>query len=207
MRTTWSLIIALVLALLVGCEDRVFITRAQVVSNAGHLQIRDDFKWGEPIEVLDPSEPDANNKFWWQLRYHPGKDGVPRIIIVDSETGWARLPPPGYRPRMAAPPKVSSSQPLSIDEGSFILVILPDVDADQERQKEIAKEAARLNDLASNTGLTPMFSIRPTRDGRSSLIYGWHNNTGIKQSERIVEWLTVRTPYRDPVWINLASTP
>jgi hypothetical protein len=163
--------------------------------------------WGEATEVLSPLEADAQNRFWWQIRYHPGKDGLPRIILVDAKTGWARLPPPDYRIRLPPPPKVSSNEPLQVSEGSYILVILPNIDANEERQREANREVMRLNALATNTGMSPLFSLRAARDGRSSLIYGWRNDGGIKQDKRIVEWLTLRTPYRDPVWENLAPTP
>ena len=53
----------------------------------------------------------------------------------------------------------------------------------------------------------PLFSVREQRDQMVSLIYGWQNERGIAHEERIVEWLTARTPYRDVVWEDLAPKP
>ena len=207
MRLLMVILVAVSLFLITGCEERPPISRAQVVSNAAHLQLRDEIKWGEAIEVLQPGPMDANNKLWWQLRYHPGADGLNRIIIVDANSGWARLPPPDYQVRLPPPTKTSGENPENIYRGTYIVVILPGADPGDKSQMELEREVRRLNALANNTGLPPLFSLRPTRDGRQSLIYGWSNNQGIERHDRVITWLTVRTPYRDPQWENLAATP
>jgi hypothetical protein len=79
------------------------------------------------------------------------------------------------------------------------------VDADQRRALE--QEVRRLNALGTNTGLVPLFSLREQRDQQVSLIYGWQHDRGIARESRVVEWLTARTPYRDPLWEDLAPRP
>jgi hypothetical protein len=202
-----AIFLILLLSVFIGCEERRTMNRAQAVSNAAHLQLRDDLKWGEPIEVLAPVEIDANKQAWWQVRYHPGQNGQTRILLVDANSGWARLPPPDYRVRLPPAPKPSATAPVTMREGSSILIIVPFIDAGESALARTTREVERLNILASETGLLPRFGVRKHRDGRHSLIYGWDNERGIEKDERITQWLNLRTPYRNAVWENLAATP
>lgn len=196
------------LALLIGgCEDRPPITRAQVVSNAYNLQLRDGLNWGDAVETLAPVTADEHGKLWWQVRYRPAADGSARILLVDAESGWVRRPPAGYVPRLPPPPKISADQALSVAEGSFVVVVTPAKALDPEGRRALDQEVLRLNALATNTGLSPLFSVREQRDQQVSVIYGWQNERGIARNERVVEWLTARTPYRDVVWEDLAPRP
>ncbi len=192
------------LLFIAGCEDRPPISRAQVVSNAYNLQLRDGLIWGDAIETLPPVSADEQGRKWWQLRYRPGPAGEVRIMLVDGHTGWARQPAVGYVPRLTPPPKTNSDKPLTISEGSHILAIIPAKVLDAEQRRALDHEARRLNALATNTGLMPLFSVREQRDQLVSLIYGWQNERGIAHEERVVEWLTARTPYRGVVWEDLA---
>jgi hypothetical protein len=201
------LVIIALAACFSGCEERQPITRAQVVSNAYNYQNRDDLRWGEPVEVLPPAGVDERGRSWWQLRYHPGRDGTPRILLVDGESGWTRRPPPGYAVRSAPPPKVSGEQALAVPAGSHLLVVIPAATVDADARRALEKEVLRLNALGTNTGLTPLFSLRAGRDGRLALIYGWKDDQGIARDERVVDWMTARTPYRELAWEDLASAP
>jgi hypothetical protein len=201
------LLVPALLLMLVGCEDRPPITRAQVVANAYNLQLRDGLNWGDAVETLAPVTPDERGHLWWQVRYRPGSDGATRMLLVDAETGWVRHPPAGYVPRLPPPPKISGDQALTVAEGSFVVVVTPAKPADAEARQALDKEVLRLNALATNTGLLPLFSVREQRDQQVSLVYGWKNERGIARNERVVEWLTARTPYRDVVWEDLAPRP
>lgn len=202
------LVVPALLLALSGCEDRPPISRAQVVSNAYNLQLRDGLNWGDAIETLVPASPDDRGHRWWQVRYRPGNDGAVRILLVDAESGWVRYPPAGYVPRLPPPPKISSDQALTVAEGSHILVVTPwrPVNSPEER-RTLDQEVLRLNALATNTGLNPLFSLREGRDQQVSIVYGWKNDRGIERQERVVEWMTARTPYRDVVWEDLAPKP
>lgn len=204
MRRMFLLLMVGVMLFIAGCEDRPPISRAQVVSNAYNLQLRDGLAWGDAMETLPPVSADEHGRKWWQLRYRPGPAGEVRIMLVDAQTGWARQPPAGYVPRLTPPPKTNGDQPLTISEGSHILAIIPAKVLDADQRRVLDQETRRLNALAINTGLMPLFSVREQRDQMVSLIYGWQNERGIAHEERIVEWLTARTPYRDVVWEDLA---
>ncbi len=202
------LVPVLLLIVLSGCEDRAPITRAQVVSNAYNLQLRDGLNWGDAIETLAPADADDRGHRWWQVRYRPGSDGTVRMLLVDAESGWVRYPPTGYVPRLPPPPKVSSEQTLTVAEGSHILVVTPwRPVTDPEQRRALDSEVLRLNALATNTGLNPLFSLREGRDQQVSIVYGWKNDRGIERQERVVEWMTARTPYREVVWEDLAPKP
>ena len=128
-------------------------------------------------------------------------------MLVDAESGWARQPPAGYVPRLSPAPKATGDQPLTVSEGTYLLVVAPAKAVDVEQRLALDHEVQRLNALATNTGLMPLFSVREQRDQLVSLIYGWQHERGIAREPRVVEWLTVRTPYRDAVWQDLAPQP
>ena len=203
MRRMFLLPIVGSLLFIAGCEDRPPISRAQVVSNAYNLQLRDGLIWGDAMETLPPVSADDQGKKWWQIRYRPGPAGEVRIMLVDGQSGWARQPPTSYVPRLTPPPKVNGDQPLTVSEGTHIISIIPPKVLDTEQRRVLDQEMRRLNALATNTGLMPLFSVREQREQLVSLIYGWQNERGIAREERIVEWLTARTPYRGVVWEDL----
>lgn len=203
-RMLWIPALLLVLS---GCEDRPPISRAQVVSNAYNLQLRDGLNWGDAVETLLPAAADDRGHRWWQVRYRPGNDGSVRILLVDAETGWARHVPEGYVPRLPQPTKTTGDQPLTIAEGTWIVVVTPAKVVDAEQRRALEQEVLRLNALGTNTGLMPLFSIRELRDQQVSLVYGWQHERGIAREPRVIDWLTARTPYRDVVWEDLAPKP
>jgi hypothetical protein len=199
--------VAVVMLFFAGCEDRPPISRAQVVSNAYNLQLRDGLTWGDAVETLSPITADDRGHRWWQVRYRPGLNGEIRIMLVDAESGWARHAPAEYVPRLSLPVKASGDVPLTIAEGSYVLVVAPGKVVDAEQRRALEQEVLRLNALGTNTGLMPLFSLREQRDQQVSLIYGWQHERGIAREPRVVEWLTARTPYREPVWEDLAPRP
>jgi hypothetical protein len=201
------LVVPALLLVLAGCEDRPPISRAQVVSNAYNLQLRDGLTWGDAVETLAPVGEDDRGKRWWQVRYRSGNNGEVRILLVDAETGWARHPPAGYVPRLPLPAKTTGDQPLTIAEGTWIVVVAPAKTVDAEQRHALEQEVLRLNALGTNTGLMPLFSLREQRDQQVSLVYGWQHDRGIAREPRVVDWLTLRTPYRDVTWEDLAPRP
>jgi hypothetical protein len=207
MRQILPLLVVVLAWCLAGCENRDPLGRAQVVALADHLQRRDGFDWGQPIEVISAGEADARGRSWWQVRYPDGGDGVARVILVDADSGWARLPPAGYRLRTTPAGSPSSERPVETSRGSFVLLVTPPEAASADRETALDRETVRLNELARNTGLGSLFSLRHGRDGRIGIIFGWHDEHGIARDERVVEWLTVRTPHRGFVWEDLATRP
>jgi hypothetical protein len=197
---------ALAFLLLAACESRPPIDRAQAISLADDLQRRENRWVGDPIEVLDPAPPDAGGHRWWQLRYPdaPGASAYDRLILVDSESGWARWPYPGYAVRAPAiAPKVSSEHPLTVQEGSCVLMVVEPAVVDRDRAALLEREAARLNALGRETGLYPLFSVRVDRSGRTALVYGWQGDRGIVRDERVVDWIAAHSSYGRGTWVDL----
>ncbi len=202
----WILAVSVLVALLVGCEPRQSLGQGEAVAVADNFQRREGVSWGSPLEVLPPASPDASGHRWWQMRYADEVGGPHggRIVVVDADSGWARLPPPGYALRVASSAtRPSAANPVTVQEGRFILLVTPPAQVAPEREAELEREAARLNALGGETGLFPVFSLRKDRDGRTALVYGWQGDRGIARDERVSEWLRARTPYGDGTWIDL----
>lgn len=204
-------LLALLLLLTAACESRPPINQAEVVNYADDLLRREGLWWGSPIEVLKPELADPADRRWWQLRYAegavtgPGSEAtVARIVIVDANTGWARLPPPGHPIRVPATGKPSAAAPVTVQEGPYVLLVTEPAEMAPERQAELEREAARLNSIGTEGGLYPLFSVRTDRQGRSALVYGWQGDRGIQRESRIGEWLQARTPYGVGTWVDLS---
>lgn len=191
---------------LVGCDKRPPINRGQAAAIADNVQRQNGVDWGDPTEVLEPA-PGADGRSWWQLRYR-GE----HLILVDGASGWGRLPPPGYQPRIkvrqvAAP--ALSGQPAAtpatapiVTEGSQVLRLTDPAELSPEALGTLEREAAQLNVTAAQTGLHPLFSVRTDRQGRSTLLYGWQGDRGMARDEKAVDWVKSRTA-RVPVWVEL----
>jgi len=194
--------LAVVALVLVGCDPRPPITRTQVGVIADNLQRRDGMAWGDPRDIQPPAEFAGHR--WWQVTYANGQ-----VILVDADSGWARLPMEGYAIRRpAAPLTVATPVPAVVTEGSWVLVIEPSVRRSVTEEGALEREATRLNALATRTGLVPLFSVRVDRKGQSALVYGWQGDRGIAQDPSLEAWLTLRTEHRAPRWIDLlAASP
>ena len=123
MRAVLTVALAAILLLLSACETRAPLTQGEVGGIADHLQLRENLSWGEATEILAAASSDADGKRWWQVRYHDAPDGAARIILVDDDSGWARLPMPGYALRLTPGAKPSLSSPVVAAEGGFVLVL------------------------------------------------------------------------------------
>jgi hypothetical protein len=201
-----GLITLAALLALAACETRPPIGQAEAESYGEDWQRREGVYWGSPIEVLPPALADAGGHRWWQLRYPdvPGGTTGDRLLLVDSLSGWAQRPFPGYAARIpAADAKPSSQHPLTVQEGPWIVVVVEPAELAPEAAAALEREATRLNALGSETGLYPLFSVRVDRRGRSSLVYGWQGDRGIQREARVGDWLQARTPYGAGAWVDL----
>lgn len=197
--------LALAILALVACETRPPLARGQVVGIADSFQRREGVNWGDPLEVLSPAGVDANGRSWWQVRYPDGKDGTARVVLVDDASAWARAPWPGYALRSGVRPPPGIAHPVVVTEGPLVLMVVAAAVVDELRSAELEREVARLNGLAGETGLAPLFGLRRTPDGKVAVTYGWQARHGIARDERVVEWLTLRTPYRGVTWESFAQ--
>ena len=188
-----------------GCVAPAPISRGAAAGIADNVQRAHSMNWGDPVEVLPPSPPDAQGHRWWQVRYA----GTPaRLIIIDADTGWGRLPPADYVPRgqPQPPPPVTAGRAPLVSEGSFIYCLTAPVELPEAALAELEREAARLNALAATTDLYPLFSVRTDRSGRSSLIYGWQGDRGMVRDDHVAQWVAVRTTYAPTAtWSDLLS--
>jgi hypothetical protein len=202
--TARSLLAALaLLAVLLGCEGRPPLNRAQVIGAADSLLLRENLAWGEAVEVLPPDRPDADGRRWWQVRYGPGADGAPRLVLLDDESRWARLPPPDWSPRVPAASRSSDPSRVSLQAGPSVLLVSGMESFPEERRAALLVDVAELNRLADRSGLHPAFSLRQARDGGLQIVYGWQGDHGTARDERIRDWLALRTRWRDSVWLDV----
>jgi hypothetical protein len=199
--TTPTIHAALLLLLLgiVGCEPRTPLSRGQAAAIADNVQRQNGVNWGDPVEVLPPPPSSPDGHRWWQVRYRED-----RIILVDADTAWGRLPPPGYVPVVRATDSHPTEHPqVLLVEGSFVLQLTPPAELDGDHLGALEREAVHLNALAVQSGLLPVFSVRTDHQGRSSLLYGWQGDRGIAQDPHISEWVTVHAPNHAATWVDL----
>ncbi|MBA3683639.1 MAG: hypothetical protein H0W72_00100 [Planctomycetes bacterium] len=196
--------LAILVALaIVGCETRPPLTRGNAISSADSLLLRDHRVWGNPLEVLPPGSRDSHGHRWWQVRYADGPEGLPRIVLIDDESGWARIAPKEYRPAVAVRSRPIDPAEVALQPGDFILQVAPEQPA--ERDAEVRLDVAELNRLAARTGLYPCFSLRAGRDGSLAIVYGWSDGHGMPRDESVRDWLALRTRFADSRWIDLRN--
>lgn len=202
-----SPIVAIVALLaLGGCEERIPLNQSMAVSIADHYQRYNTVNWGDPSEILPPATPDSEGRRWWQMRYRSESTADRRMILVDDATGWARFPSAEYVERVAPLSRPSAEHPVQVQEGTWVLRITPSSVVDARQRTDLEREAIRLNALAGQTGLVPLFSVHQYANQNSSIIYGWQVDKGIAQDPRIVDWVQRRTRYADTVnWENLSQ--
>lgn len=193
-----------VLLLLSGCEERVPLNQSMAVSIADHYQRYQSVNWGDPTEVLAPGEPDAEGRRWWQMRYRTSEDGVRRMILVDHDSGWARYPTGDYIERVPPKGRPDAANPLQVVEGTWVLRLAQPKPLDQPQRVALEREVIRLNTLAGQTGLVPIFSLRQHSDGQGGIIYGWQADRGIARDEQVLDWVKRRTVYGEAAaWEDL----
>lgn len=194
------------LLLLTGCEERIPLNQSMAVSIADHYQRYQNVNWGDPTEVLAPGEPDAQGRRWWQMRYRAGADGERRMVVVDDASGWARFPAPDYIERVPPRSRPDANHPLQVAEGGWVLRLAKARPLDAARRVELEREVIRLNTLAGQTGLVPIFSLRLHSDGQGGIIYGWQADRGVARDEQVLDWVKRRTGYgEDAAWEDLTG--
>ncbi len=199
------LIVLLVLLVIIGCEGRPPLNRAQVVGAGDSLLLRENLAWGEAKEVLPPDRADAAGRRWWQIRYAPGPDGRDRIVLLDDDSRWARLPPSDWIPRVAPVSRSADPARVTLQSGPSILLVSGTETYAEERRAQLLVDIADLNRTAERTGLHPAFSLRQDRDGSLRIVYGWQDDHGIARDERIRDWLGLRTRWTSSVWVDVGG--
>ena len=200
-----SLAILVLLALLLGCEGRPPLNRAQVIGATDSLLLRENLQWGEAKEVLAPDRTTSDGHRWWQVRYAPGPDGSDRISLLDDDSRWARLPPSGWIPRVAAVSRSPDPTRVTVQSGPSILLVSGSETFTEDRRAQLLVDIAELNRTADRTGLHPSFGLRQDRDGSLRIVYGWQDDHGITRDERIRDWLALRTRWNTSVWLDLGG--
>lgn len=189
------------LLLTVACEHRQPLNRATAVGTADSLLLREFREWGEALDVQRPGAPDLDGRRWWQVTYAQGPRGEARIVLVDDRTGWARFPPPGYLPVVAAGSRPVDPAAVRLPPGDWILLLgAPEPAA---RREALAAEAVELNRLAQRSGLHPAFAVREGRDGSARLVWGWQGDGGTVRDPAAADWVRLRTRHADPAWAAL----
>ena len=194
-------LVLLIVLCLAACED------PRVPLNPGRARSMADMKlellgkdWGTAREVAKPDRVDAEGRRFWTVHYPLGPEGQIRVVYVNDATSWAQAHESPTDPVVTnkiehKPAEVLEHQRFS--EGSSILILAaghPDV---------LDAEVIRLNSLALQTGLLPQFSVRRLKADNGQLIFGWNNNHGIQENQRILDWVTLRTTYKDAYWLDL----
>lgn len=193
----------------VGCDYRPPLERAQVAAIASNVCMGNNVAWGDPIEVLYPGQADADGRLWWQVRYRGVTEaGRARVVIVDNDTRWGRLPSNDYvirEPAIAALPVATTGAPSALPDGSFILVVVAAETSTPARDGELTREAMRLNRMANETNLLPAFAMWTDHGGRTALVWGWQGDRGTTKNDAVSSWLKARTAHRDPGWVDLLA--
>ena len=184
-------------------ERRAWWSRPLAMANADAQVMRQQLNWGPIDRVFEPAP--WRDGMWWQINYHPpvGEEG-PCIILVDANSGWARLPPSDYAPRVMASPGSSATsnvaRPLAAPEaprGTWVLQI----DA-AEYQDDLPGLALQVNDLARSKGLPAIAVVRMSPSPH--VVYGWQGDYGMEYDPSLVHWLQQSRPAWRTVWIDLA---
>jgi hypothetical protein len=189
-----------------GCQQpRPPLSHGIAANCADSLLLNEQLSWGEAVEVLPPDCSDLHGCRWWQVRYKPGPDAAPRLVLVDDQTRWARFPPSDWVPRVKATAPSIEAGPSRLQAGPWILdVIGVGFEAPEQRAQRLV-DANELNQIASRTGLVPAFSVREQRDGRVQLVYGWQGDDGMTRDEKVRDWLRLRSRWQNSVWIDLTQ--
>jgi hypothetical protein len=200
------LMLAMIAVFVVGCQQpRPPLSPGLAANCADSLLLNEHLAWGEATEILPPDGADADGNRWWQVRYKPGPDGAPRLVLVADQTRWVRLPPADWVQRVKADTPSASPAPEKLLAGPWILDVVGSGSEPAEQRARRKVDANELNQLAVRTGLVPAFTVREQRDGQVQLVYGWQGDGGMARDETVRDWLRLRTRWQTSVWIDLAA--
>lgn len=201
----WALL--LIVLLLVGCDIREPTTRGQAMSQADNWLQHKELDWGPIDHVWPPDGSLMDGRSWWQVDYLGTTElGAPRVVLVDAETGWARFPPPDFRPRVRLAIDAEAALPVgptTLAPGSWLAVVARS-DGAPIAPDALREAAASLNGLAAGDGVPRLFTVRELARG-SQLVYGWDGDRGIAQDAALSDWLAQRSTYRVDRWISLGE--
>lgn len=207
MRAAAVLLIVAVL-LTPGCLEREPPGEGQVLAMAEALLRHRGLAWGPVTGVWPPGSPDADGRRWWQVDFHDHQGRRDPVVLVDADTGWARLPYPGETVRFGIAPVRSrdrdrpATPPVTGDAGTWILVV-----STHAAGVDLEAEARRLNRRAERSSLRPLFAVRVTRRGARQVVYGWNGRHGIARDDLVAQYLD-RWGEPQPIgWENLADAP
>lgn len=162
----------------------------QAVAAAENYQEREGLSWGMAWSVIEPSYPNLDGRIFIQVAYAPDPaSGDPRIILVNRDTGWVRLPPQDYVqvPNTNGRPVYPSSA-VSVPGDAFLVV----TNFSGTHEKLIAK-AKELSALCPADHLAPLFSIKKI-DDQERLIYGRQGSLGLGNPQNQLQRLQQRFP-------------
>ncbi len=189
------------ICLLASCDDpREPLAKGQVMSIADMKLELKKLDWGNPREVVEPLDINKDGRLFWTVHYDLGPKNEIRVVFVNAHTHWAQAQ---EGPAREVATELVQNKPLTVVEqsrytpGPYIVILSKDT------FEVVSAEVNRLNALAKETGLLPMFSVRTLPNGEFQLVYGWDNEQGIKKIDKVGDWIEVRTTYKNYVWLNL----
>ena len=186
-------------------ERRAWWSRPLAIANADAQVHKLRLSWGPVNRVYDPAP--WREGMWWQVDYHPpsGEKG-PCVIIVDANSGWARLPPADYAIRVQVNPGSPAASPTDskaiaeaptrrAPRGSWVLEVQSDA------QTDLAVLADELNALAAQRDLPALAVVRQRPQPR--VVYGWQGDYAMERDEGLQHWLRLERPSWTTRWLDL----
>ena len=76
-----------------SCNDRLPLTHLEASAAARNWCIHEVLPWGDPVIVTGPGPEDADKRLWYTVRFAAPKDGPPRVLLVNSASGWVKRAP------------------------------------------------------------------------------------------------------------------
>ena len=92
----------------------------------------------------------------------------------------------------------TSKPPVHVAAGTFVLCLETVQDA-----SHLPALVKRLNALAAEDGLPPLFVVRTLRSGFSQLVFGWDGEQGIVRDGTVTAWVKKQGHWPDAYWVNL----
>jgi len=84
-----TMLVCLAVLACTACQPRMPLSRIEASAAARNWCLRDGNAWGDPLEVAQPGEPDAEGRRWWRVRFA----GEGRVLLVNVDSGWVKRAP------------------------------------------------------------------------------------------------------------------
>ncbi len=75
-----------------ACQPRMPLSRTEASAAARNWCVRDGHAWGDPVELVEPSAADADDRRFWTVRFKE-QAGERRILLVNADSGWVKRAP------------------------------------------------------------------------------------------------------------------